>query len=77
MEFEKNTERGYNRWTVGDKYKYDVNCFYSCNGMNNDEIYEIMSEIISLLKTKGLTMRQAQSVLNECKKAILDTVIMD
>lgn len=77
MEFEKDTERGYERLLVGGKYKYDAGCFYSCHGMDKDEIYGIISEIILLLKTKGLTVRQAQSVLGECKKAILDTVIMD
>lgn len=79
MEFEKQKDKGCSEanWFVGNKYKYSIYGKYEKCGVNEDDFYEIISEIISLLKTKGLTIRQAQSVLNGCKKALLDTVKVD
>ena len=77
MEFEKRTDKGYTERIVGNKYKYDVNGAYDRCCIERDDFYDILSEIISLLKTKGLTMRQAQYVLDGCKEVILDTVNVD
>lgn len=79
MEFEKRTEKGstYASWLVGNKYKYDINWPCDMHGIEKDNFYKIISEIISLLKTKGLTVRQAKAVLTRCEELILDTVNMD
>ena len=79
MEFEKKIDEGhsYADWIVGNKYKYSIFGKYSKCGIEEDDFYKILSEMVLLLKTKGLTMRQAQIVLDGCKEAILDTVNMD
>lgn len=84
MEFEKRTGSGYAEWFVGDKYKYKSNSYdrYDHENLFDYEInetvyYEIVSDIISLLKTKGLTVRQAQIVLNGATDALLDIVKVD
>ncbi len=84
MEFEKD-EFGYP--LVGDKYKYPINAYElikydysvleSIGLKNEDKYYDIVIKIVSLLKTEGLTVRQAQHVLDGCKEAVLDMVNMD
>ena len=77
MEFEKRTESEHEKWIAGNNYKYELNTFYDFWGINKNDFFEITSEIISLLKEKGLTMRQAQIVLMRCKELILDAVNVD
>lgn len=77
MEFEKRTESEHEKWIAGNNYKYELNTFYDFWGINKNDFFEITFEIISLLKTKGLTMRQAQIVLMRCKELILDAVNVD
>lgn len=81
MEFEKD-EDGY--IIVGDKYKYSINAnemikygydaFIMTGFKNEEKYYNIVTKVISLLKTEGLTVRQAQFVLDGCKEAVLDMV---
>lgn len=65
MEFEKRTVSEYEKWIVGNNYKYELNTLYDFWGINKNDFFEITSEIISLLKTKGLTNEASPICFNE------------
>lgn len=41
-------------------------------GLTEDKYYELMYELIDLVKLKGLTVRQAQKLFVDCSDVILD-----
>lgn len=43
------------------------------HGMNSEIFYSIVKEFVDLVKIKGLTIRQAQTLFNVCSEYILDT----
>lgn len=42
-------------------------------GMDSDKFYSIVNEFVDLVKIKGLTIRQAQTLFYVCSEYILDT----
>lgn len=43
------------------------------NGIDEDKYYELIYEFVDLAKSKGLTIRQAQKLFNDCIDAVLNT----
>ncbi len=43
------------------------------DGLTEDKYYELMNEFVDLAKAKGLTVRQAQCLFNDCSDAVLST----
>ena len=41
-------------------------------GLTEDKYYELMYEFIDLAKVKGLTVRQAQKLFEDCSDMVLD-----
>lgn len=42
-------------------------------GLEEKDYYEIIYEVLDLVKTKGLTIKQAQKLFMDCSDAILYT----
>lgn len=69
---------------VGDTYKYTSNSYDRYVNeerffpeMTEDNFYELTLDVINYIKTKGLTIRQAQTVLKYAVDVILDVVEMN
>lgn len=43
------------------------------DGLTEDNYYEMLYMFIDLAKVKGLTVRQAQKLFNDCADAVMDT----
>lgn len=42
-------------------------------GLEENDYYEAIYEVLNLVKTKGLTIKQAQKLFTDCSDAILYT----
>ena len=81
MEFKKDKD---GNLIVGDTYKYTSNSYDRYVNeerffpeMTEDDFYELILDVINHIKTKGLTIRQAQTVLKYAADVIFDVVKMD
>lgn len=52
--------------------KYGIG-YETPEGLSEEEYYKMIYEFIDLAKNKGLTVRQAQKLFNDCADGVLNT----
>lgn len=50
-------------------------CYETPNGLQEDDYYEMIHNLMNYINKKGLTVRQAQKLFTDCANMVLDTKI--